>query len=74
MTAMYRLGWVCLIGSSLAGLAAPRFTPSDNAVLPLKVTVYGSETKQFIQWAGTLGDTWDLQRGGRLTFGTAGKK
>jgi hypothetical protein len=30
--------------------------------------------KQFIQWAGTLGDTWDLQRGGRLIFGPAGKK
>lgn len=55
-------------------LAALRFTPSDNAVLPLNVTVYRSENKQFIQWAGTLGDTWDLQRGGRLTFGPAGKK
>ena len=55
-------------------LAALRFTPSDNAVLPLNVTVYRSETKQFIQWAGTLGDTWNLERGGRLTFGPAGKK
>lgn len=55
-------------------LAALRFAPSENAALPLNVTVYRSETKQFIQWAGTLGETWDLERGGRLTFGTAGKK
>jgi len=55
-------------------LAALRFTPSDRAVLPLNVTVYRSETNQFIQWAGTLGDTWDLKHGGRLMFGTAGKK
>jgi hypothetical protein len=55
-------------------LAALRFAPTDRAVLPLNVTVYRSETKQLIQWAGTLGDTWDLRRGGRLMFGTAGKK
>ncbi|MBM4084203.1 MAG: hypothetical protein FJ272_05385 [Planctomycetes bacterium] len=48
--------------------AALRFTPADRALLPLNVTVYRSEDKQFIQWAGTLGETWDLKRGGRLVF------
>ncbi len=51
---------------------ALRFTPADRAMLPLNVTVYRSENNQFIQWAGTLGETWDLMRGGRLIFG-AGK-
>ncbi len=48
--------------------AALRFTPSDRAVLPLNVTAYRSENKGFIQFAGTLGETWDLERGGRLIF------
>ena len=47
---------------------ALRFTPKDRATLPLNVTVYRSENKAFIQWAGTLGNTWDLERGGRLIF------
>ncbi|MEW6359369.1 MAG: right-handed parallel beta-helix repeat-containing protein [Planctomycetota bacterium] len=48
--------------------AALRFAPADKAVLPLNVTVYRSENNQFIQWAGALGETWDLKRGGRLVF------
>ncbi|NOZ19896.1 MAG: hypothetical protein GXP25_02275 [Planctomycetes bacterium] len=47
---------------------ALRFTPADKAVLPLNVTVYRSENNAFIQFAGTLGETWDLTRGGRLVF------
>jgi hypothetical protein len=47
---------------------ALRFTLANRAVLPLNVTVYRSENNQFIQWAGTLGETWDLKRGGRLVF------
>ena len=52
--------------------AAFRFTPADRAVLPFNVTVYRSENSGFIQFAGTLGDTWDLERGGRLIFGGQG--
>ena len=48
--------------------AALRFTPADRAVLPLNVTVYRSENRGFIQFAGTLGQSWDLERGGRLIF------
>jgi hypothetical protein len=51
--------------------AALRFTPTGGAPLPLNVTVYRSENQQFIQWAGTLGETWDLKRGGRLVFPNA---
>lgn len=49
-------------------LAALGFTPADKAQLPLNVTVYRSEDAQYIQWAGTLGETWELERGGRLVF------
>ena len=48
--------------------AALRFTPADRAVLPLNVTVYRSENRGLIQFAGTLGESWDLKRGGRLIF------
>lgn len=48
--------------------AALRFTPADRAFLPMDLTVYRSENNQFIQWAGTLGETWDLKRGVRLVF------
>jgi hypothetical protein len=47
---------------------ALRFAPTNSAKLPMNVTVYRSENSQFIQWAGTLGETWDLKRGGRLVF------
>ena len=47
---------------------ALRFAPRDGATLPLNVTVYRSENQAFIQWAGARGDTWDLERGGRLNF------
>lgn len=49
-------------------LAALGFVPAKNAQLPLNVTVYRSEDNQLIQFAGTLGETWDLTRGGRLLF------
>ncbi|MDD4870038.1 MAG: right-handed parallel beta-helix repeat-containing protein [Kiritimatiellae bacterium] len=45
-----------------------RFAPTNSAKLPMNVTVYRSENNQFIQWAGTSGETWDLKRGGRLVF------
>ena len=44
------------------------FEPSEGAPLPMNVTVYRSEDGQYIQWAGTLGETWELARGGRLAF------
>jgi len=55
--------WRCEWSISFAAL---RFTPRDRAVLPLNVTVYRSENGTFVQWAGTLGETWDMKRGGRL--------
>jgi hypothetical protein len=47
-------------------LAALGFTPAKGAQLPFNLTVFRSEDRQFIQFAGTLGETWDLKRGGRL--------
>jgi len=47
-------------------LSILRFTPGDKTQLPLNVTVYRSEDNQFVQWAGTLAETWSRQRGGRL--------
>lgn len=49
-------------------LAALRFVPKDRASVPLNITVYRSEDAQYIQWAGTLGETWDLTRAGRALF------
>ncbi len=49
-------------------LSALRFTPVDKANIPMNITVYRSEDNQFVQWAGTLGETWDLKHGGRLSF------
>jgi len=54
--------------------AALRFTPRPGAALPLNLTVFRSETKGCIQWAGTLGETWDLTRGGRAAFPAAKPK
>jgi hypothetical protein len=48
--------------------SALRFVPNDRAALPLNITVYRSEDAQYIQWAGSLGETWDLTRGGRALF------
>ncbi len=41
--------------------------PSENLTIPFNITVYRSEDDVYAQFAGTLGETWDLQRGGRLT-------
>ncbi|OGV72540.1 MAG: hypothetical protein A3K18_20225 [Lentisphaerae bacterium RIFOXYA12_64_32] len=49
-------------------LAALRFDPGQQDLLPCNLTVFRSEDAQYIQWAGTLGETWDLTRGGRLAF------
>jgi len=45
-----------------------RFHPYQGAVLPANVTVWRSEDREFVEWAGTLGETWDLRYGGRLVF------
>jgi len=50
------------------------FTPTKDAQLPLNLTAFRSEDNQFIQFAGTLGETWDLKRGGRLIFRDAPPK
>jgi hypothetical protein len=52
-------------------LAALRFVPKDRASVPLNITVYRSEDAQLVQWAGSLGETWDLTSGGRVTFRVA---
>lgn len=49
-------------------LSVLRVKPTDRATLPMNVTAYRSEDTQFLQWAGSLGDTWDLTRGGRAIF------
>ena len=51
--------------------AALGITPAAGAALPMNVTAYRSEDAQFIQWAGSLGETWDLTRGGRLALRNA---
>ena len=40
--------------------------PGQKTILPLNITAYRSEDDVFAQFAGTLGETWDLERGGRL--------
>ena len=50
--------------------SALRFTPKDRAILPVNLTVFRSEDKQVLQWAGTCGPTWDPKRGGRVIFHT----
>jgi len=49
-------------------LAALRFDPAARRALPGNVTVFRSEDAQLLQWAGTLGETWDLKWGGRVLF------
>ena len=55
-------------------LAMLRFSPTSGSALPCNVTVYRSENDQFIQLAGSRGETWDLKLGGRLIFSPAPKK
>ena len=38
----------------------------QKKVVPFNLTVYRSEDDVFAQYAGTLGETWDLGHGGRL--------
>ena len=36
--------------------------------LPFNITAWRSENAEFRQYAGSLGETWDLQYGGRLVL------
>jgi hypothetical protein len=47
-------------------LAELGVAPGAKALVPFNLTVYRSEDDVFAQYAGTLGETWDLKRGGRL--------
>jgi hypothetical protein len=47
-------------------LAALGLATGEKTVLPFNLTAYRSEDDVFAQYAGTLGDTWDLKLGGRL--------
>jgi hypothetical protein len=57
--------WRCQWSIPLAALG---FTPTKGAQLPFNLAALRSENDQVIQFAGTLGKTWDLTRGGRLVF------
>lgn len=46
--------------------AALGLTPGEKTVLPFNLTAYRSEDDVFAQFAGTLGETWDLKLGGAL--------
>lgn len=54
-------------------LAFLRFDPKSGKTLPCNVTVYRSEDRQFIQFAGSGKETWDLNLGGRLMFSSPKK-
>lgn len=47
-------------------LAALGLAPGARAEVPFNLTVYRSEDDVYAQYAGTLGETWDLKLGGRL--------
>ena len=47
-------------------LAALGIEPGEKTVLPFNLTAYRSEDDVFAQFAGTLGETWDLKLGGAL--------
>ncbi len=47
-------------------LAALGLQPGRPATVPFNVTAYRSEDNVFAQYAGTLGETWDLRLAGRL--------
>jgi len=47
-------------------LAAVGLKPGERAEVPFNLTVYRSEDDVYAQFAGTLGETWDLKLGGRL--------
>ena len=47
-------------------LAALGIKPGEKTLLPFNLTAYRSEDDVFAQFAGTLGETWELERGGRL--------
>jgi hypothetical protein len=47
-------------------LAALGLEPGKKALLPFNLTAYRSEDNVFAQFAGTLGESWDLDLGGRL--------
>ena len=41
-------------------------SPGEKRLVAFNLTAYRSEDNVFAQYAGTLGETWDLTRGGRL--------
>jgi hypothetical protein len=41
---------------------------SKKSTIAFNLTIYRSEDDVYAQFAGTLGETWDLTRGGRLTI------
>jgi hypothetical protein len=47
-------------------LAALGLDPGATSTVPFNLTVYRSEDDVYAQYAGTLGETWDLKLGGRL--------
>jgi hypothetical protein len=55
-------------------LAALGIEPGEKALLPFNLTAYRSEDNVFAQFAGTLGDTWDLTCGGRLMLAWEAKE
>ncbi len=56
---VWRAEWAVPLAS--LGVAA-----DAKAQVPFNLTVYRSEDDVLAQYAGTLGETWDLKRGGRL--------
>jgi len=55
--------WRCEWSVPLAALGV---APHQKTVLPFNLTVYRSEDNVFASFAGTLGESWELDRGGRL--------
>ncbi len=42
--------------------------PSKKSTIAFNLTIYRSEDDVYAQFAGTLGETWDLTRGGRVNI------
>lgn len=55
-------------------LGALGATPGEKAEVPFNLTAYRSEDDVYAQFAGTLGDTWDLKVAGRLLLNADGPR
>jgi hypothetical protein len=55
-------------------LAALGVRKGEKTLVPFNLTAYRSEDNVFAQFAGTLGETWDLKLGGRLMLNWAAAK